>query len=167
VIHLAQVNIARMRGPLDSAVMADFVARLDEINAMADASPGFVWRLQTSEGNATYLRPYDDDRILFNMSVWESLDALCAYVYQSAHAEVLRRRKEWFTRMETVYAALWWVPVGHRPSIDEAKKRLAYLEANGPTPFAFTFRTPFPADEAVLRATDWSSFEPCPASSPA
>ena len=103
--HLAQVNIARMRGPLESAVMADFVARLDEINALADASPGFVWRLQTSEGNATYLRPYDDDRILFNMSVWRSLEDLRAYVYRSAHAEVLRRRAEWFTRMDTVYTA--------------------------------------------------------------
>jgi len=154
--HLAQVNIARMRGPLESAVMADFVARLDEINALADASPGFVWRLQTSEGNATYLRPYDDDRILFNMSVWRSLEDLRAYVYRSAHAEVLRRRAEWFTRMETVYAALWW-----------AKKRLAHLDQHGPTPFAFTFKAAFPPDEAVLQATDWSSFEPCPASSPA
>ena len=154
--HLAQVNIARMQGPLESAVMADFVARLDEINALADASPGFVWRLQTSEGNATYLRPYDDDRILFNMSVWRSLEDLRAYVYRSAHAEVLRRRAEWFTRMETVYAALWW-----------AKKRLPHLDPHGPTPFAFTFKAAFPPDEAVLQATDWSSFEPCPASSPA
>ena len=139
IAHLAQVNIARMRGPLESPVMADFVARLDEIDALADASPGFVWRLQTSEGNATYLRPYDDDRILFNMSVWRSLEDLGAYVYRSAHTDVLRRRAEWFSRMETVYAALWWVPVGHRPSIDEAKKRLAHLEEHGPTPFAFTF----------------------------
>ena len=167
MIYLAQVNIARMRGPLDSAVMADFVARLDEINALADGSPGFVWRLQTSEGNATYLRPYDDDRILFNMSVWRSIEDLRAYVYGSAHVEVLRRRQEWFTRMETVYAALWWVPGGHRPSIDEAKKRLAHLEQHGPTPFAFTFKAPFPPDAAVLRATDWSSFEPCPAASSA
>ena len=165
--HLAQVNIARMRGPLESAVIADFVARLEEINALADASPGFVWRLQTSEGNATYLRPYDDDRILFNMSVWRSLEDLRAYVYRSAHAEVLRRRAEWFTRMDTVYTALWWVPVGHRPSIDEAKKRLAHLDQHGPTPFAFTFKAAFPPDAAVLQATDWSSFEPCPASSPA
>jgi hypothetical protein len=151
VIHLAQVNIARMRGPLDSAVMADFVARLDEINALADGSPGFVWRLQTSEGNA----------------VWRSIEDLRAYVYGSAHVEVLRRRQEWFTRMETVYAALWWVPGGHRPSIDEAKKRLAHLERHGPTPFAFTFKAPFPPDAAVLLATDWSSFEPCPAASSA
>src|SRR5215467_560298 len=94
-MHLAQVNIARMKGPLESEVMADFVARLDEINALADGSPGFVWRLQTGEGNATYLRPYDDDRILFNLSVWETIDDLKAYVYRSAHAEVLRRRHEW------------------------------------------------------------------------
>src|SRR5205085_4070362 len=161
--HLAQVNIARMRGPLESAVMADFVARLDEINALADASPGFVWRLQTSEGNATYLRPYDDDRILFNMSVWESIEALKRYVYGTAHAELLRQRRDWFAKFEGAYAALWWVPAGHIPGIDEAKKRLAHLEAHGPTQFAFTFKTVFPPDESFQQAIDWSSFQPCPA----
>ena len=97
------------------------------------------------------------------MSVWRSIEDLRAYVYGSAHVEVLRRRQEWFTRMETVYAALWWVPGGHRPSIDEAKKRLAHLEQHGPTPFAFTFRRLFPPDEQVVAATDWSGFQPCPA----
>jgi heme-degrading monooxygenase HmoA len=162
-LHLAQVNIARMKGALESPVMAGFVARLDEINALADRSPGFVWRLQTSEGNATYLRPYDDDRILFNLSVWESLEHLRAYVYGSAHVEVLRKRHEWFEKLESAYAALWWVPAGHRPSIDEAKKRLASLDESGPTPFAFTFKAAFPADPAVVQATDWTAFEPCPA----
>jgi len=166
-MQLAQVNIARMKGPLESEVMAGFVARLDEINALADASPGFVWRLQTSEGNATYLRPYDDDRILFNLSVWQTIDDLKAYVYQSAHTEVLRRRQEWFSKFAGVFVALWWVPAGHRPSVDEAKKRLAYLDEHGPTPFAFTFKVTFPPDEALLRDTDWSAFEPCPASTQA
>jgi Domain of unknown function (DUF3291) len=166
-MQLAQVNIARMKGPLESEVMAGFVARLDEINALADASPGFVWRLQTSEGNATYLRPYDDDRILFNLSVWQTIDDLKAYVYQSAHAEVLRRRQEWFSKFAGVFVALWWVPAGHRPSVDEAKKRLAYLDEHGPTPFAFTFKVTFPPDEALLKDTDWSAFEPCPASTQA
>ena len=115
--HLAQVNIARMRGPLESAVMADFVARLDEINALADASPGFVWRLQTSEGNATYLRPYDDDRILFNMSVWQSLEDLHAYVYRSAHGHYVRRRYEWFDKIATPATARWWVPSGQRDAV--------------------------------------------------
>ena len=143
--------------------MADFVARLDEINALADRSPGFVWRLQTPEGDATYLRPYDDDRILFNMSVWESVEALKQYVYRSAHAAVLRRRQDWFEKFGGVYAALWWVPVGHIPSIDEAKKRLACLEAHGPTQFAFPFQQLFEPDEEFQRAIDWSGFLPCPA----
>jgi hypothetical protein len=160
--RLAQVNIARMRGSLEDPVMAGFVARLDEINALADGSPGFVWRLQTGQGNATYLRPYDDDRILFNLSVWRTLDQLRDYVYRSRHAEMLRQRQEWFERFTGAYLALWWVPAGHLPSVDEAKKRLAHLAGHGPTPFAFTFRASFPPDEALLRATDWSAFEPCP-----
>src|SRR6267142_1990164 len=117
-MHLAQLNIARMKGPLESAVMAGFVARLDEINALADRSPGFVWRLQTGEGNATYLRPYDDDRIIFNMSVWESIEHLKRYVYYTAHVEVLKNRQAWFEKFSGAYTALWWVPQGHVPSVD-------------------------------------------------
>jgi hypothetical protein len=159
--HLAQVNIARMKAPLDDAVMAGFVARLDEINALADGSPGFVWRLQTEAGNATYLRPYDDDRILFNFSIWESIESLRAYVYKTAHAELLRQRRQWFEQFSGVFLALWWVPSGYIPGIDEAKKRLAHLEEHGPTQFAFTFKTTFPADEGYLDAFDWSVFTPC------
>ena len=143
--HIAQVNIARMRTPLDDPAMADFVARLDEINALADRSPGFVWRLQTETGNATYLRPYDDDRILFNMSVWETIDALRAYVYKTAHVELLRDRAKWFDKFEGAYVALWWVPRGHVPGIDEAKARLAHLEKHGPSPFAFTLKSVHPS----------------------
>jgi len=142
--HLAQVNIARMLGPLDGPLLAGFVARLDEINALADGSPGFVWRLQTAGGNATALRPYDDDRILFNMSVWATLDDLRQYVYRSAHAQLIGRRKDWFEKFERPYLALWWVPAGHLPATDEAKARLALLEAHGETAEAFTFRQPFP-----------------------
>jgi Domain of unknown function (DUF3291) len=163
-LQIAQVNIGRMKAALEDPVMAGFVARLDEINALADRSPGFVWRLQTSEGNATYLRPYDDDRILFNMSVWESIEHLKRYVYETAHVEVLRQRHAWFEKFSGAYTALWWIPKGHVPSIDEAKKRLAHLDAHGPTPFAFTFKNLFPADEQFVKSTDWSSFEPCPAS---
>ncbi|HEY3056072.1 MAG TPA: DUF3291 domain-containing protein [Thermoanaerobaculia bacterium] len=160
--HIAQVNIGRIKGPLDGPVMAGFVSRLDELNALADRSEGFVWRLQTEEGNATYLRPYDDDRILVNMSVWESIEALKTYVYRTAHAELLRDRSQWFEKFEAAYMALWWVPAGHTPSIDEAKKRLAYLEANGPSQFAFTFRSIHPPDEEFLSSLDWSMFRPCP-----
>jgi hypothetical protein len=145
-VHLAQVNIARMNAPLDSPEMAGFVARLDEINALADASPGFVWRLQTGTGTgiATYLRPYDDDRILFNLSVWRTVEDLRAYVYRSAHAEIMRRRHEWFGKMSRSILALWWIRAGQTPSVQEAKERLVDLEQNGPTPAAFTFKALFP-----------------------
>ena len=163
VLQIAQVNIGRMKGALEDPVMAGFVARLDEINALADRSPGFVWRLQSEAGNATYLRPFDDDRILFNMSVWESIEQLKRYVYYTAHVEVLKRRHDWFEKFSGAYTALWWVPQGHRPGVDEAKQRLAHLDAHGPTPFAFTFKEPFPADEQYVNSIDWASFKPCPA----
>jgi hypothetical protein len=162
--HIAQVNIGRIKAPLDDAAMAGFVGRLDELNALADRSSGFVWRLQTSAGNATYFRPYgDDDRILLNMSVWETVDALKHYVYRTAHAELLRHRQEWFEKFDGVYVALWWVPAGHTPGIDEAKKRIAHLDAHGPTQFAFTFKAIFPPDEEFQQGIDWASFQPCPA----
>ena len=162
-LHLAQINIGRMRGALEDPVMQGFVSLLDEVNAIADGSSGFVWRLQTDAGNATYLRPYGDERIIVNMSVWENLEDLKSYVYRGRHAQVLRRRQEWFEKLEIAVVALWWVPAGHIPSIDEAKKRLAHLEQHGPSPFAFTFKTVFPPDEEFARSTDWSAFEPCPA----
>ena len=141
--HLAQVNIARLLAPLDAPQMQNFVALLDEINALADASPGFVWRLQGAGGNATYLRPYEDDRILFNMSVWTSIEALRTYTYNSAHAGVLRRRSEWFARLEKPNVALWWVPAGTVPSVDEGVGRLDHLQAHGPTAHAFSLRTTY------------------------
>jgi Domain of unknown function (DUF3291) len=161
--HIAQVNIGRVRAPLDDSLMAGFVARLDEINALADRSPGFVWRLQTSEGNATYFRPYDDDRILLNMSVWTTIETLKNYVYRTAHAELLQQRQAWFERFDRTYLALWWVPEGHIPGVDEAKKRVASLDDHGPTQFAFTFKKIFQPDEEFQQGIDWSSFRPCPA----
>src|SRR5215469_17550860 len=130
--HVAQVNIGRVKAPVEDPLMAGFAARLDEINALADHSPGFVWRLQTSVGNATYLRPYPhDDRILINMSVWETVEALKNFVYCTAHKELLCDRHEWFEKFAGSFMALWWVPAGHIPGVDEAKKRLAYLEEHG------------------------------------
>ena len=161
--HVAQVNIGRIKAPLEDPIMAGFVARLEEINALADSSPGFVWRLQTAQGNATYLRPYDDDRILVNMSVWESVAAPKHFIYRTAHRELVRQRQEWFEKFAGSYLAMWWVPIGHVPGVDEAKKRLAYLEQHGPTEFAFTFKTVFEADEQFQRSIDWTSFKPCPA----
>ncbi len=130
--------------------MADFVARLDEINALADRSPGFVWRLQTDVGNATYLRPYDDDRILFNLSVWQSVEQLKEYVYKSAHAAVMRNRHEWFEKFDGMYMALWWIRAGHIPSVGEARQRLDHLRVNGESVHAFTFRRPFPPTEKAV-----------------
>src|SRR6266508_360181 len=156
-LHIAQVNIGRMKAALEDPVMAGFVARLEEINALADNSPGFVWRLQTSEGNATYLRPYDDERILVNMSVWATIEALRDYVYRTAHAELLQQRQKWFDKFTGIYVALWWVPAGHIPSVEEAKKRLAYLDEHGPTQFAFTFKTVFQPDQEFQHRIDWSS----------
>jgi uncharacterized protein DUF3291 len=161
--HIAQLNIGRMRTPLDHPAMAGFVARLDEINALADASPGFVWRLKTDGGNATYLRPYDDDRILFNMSVWESVEHLRRFVYGTMHVEVMRQRDAWFEKFSGAFMALWWVPAGHVPGVDEGKQRLAHLDAHGPTQFAFTFRSVVQPDPAYQRGIDWSAFKPCPA----
>ena len=161
--HIAEVNVGRMRFPLESQGMAGFVARLEEINALADSAPGFVWRLQTEEGDATYLRPFDDDRILVNLSVWESVEQLKDFTYRTAHSELIRDRREWFEHFKGAQLAMWWVPAGHRPGIDEAKKRLAHIDEHGPTQFAFNFRTLFPPDEAFLSALDWGSFQPCPA----
>ncbi len=142
--HIAQVNIALPREPLTSALLADFVAALAPINALADASPGFVWRLQTPDGDASGIRAFGDDRLIVNMSVWESLDALGDFVFRSAHAEVMRGRRTWFEAMREAYAALWWVPIGHRPTITEAEERLHILRTEGPTRRAFSFKNPFP-----------------------
>jgi Domain of unknown function (DUF3291) len=146
VFHLAQVNIGRALGEMTDPVMADFAAALPAINALAEAIPGFVWRLQTEDGDATAIRPYEDNRILINLSVWTNLDALRGYVFRSDHSKYLRRRREWFERFERVYVALWWVPDGHRPTVVEAVERLAHLDAHGPTAYAFGFATPFGPD---------------------
>jgi hypothetical protein len=157
--HLAQLNVGILRGPLDSPKVAGFVAMLDPINALADASPGFVWRLQTEDGNATAIRPFDDDRILVNMSVWESLETLADFVYASRHLDVLRRRREWFETMAEAHMVLWWVPAGTIPTTDEARRRLEALRSRGPSPDAFTFREPFPppgSGETVSTDERWA-----------
>jgi hypothetical protein len=149
--HLAQINVGRLSAPLDDPVTAEFVALLDPINALADASPGFVWRFVTEgEGNATNARPFDDDLLIINFSVWETHTALWNYVYRSAHLDVLRRRREWFTRMTESFQAMWWVPAGHRPSVEEAIDALERIRRDGPTAATFTFRDFF--DETGRRA---------------
>ena len=144
--ELAQLNIARMKEPLESPGMADFEANLDRINALAESSPGFVWRLQTEEGDATALRPLGEDTLV-NVSVWRDVESLNKYVYESAHVEIMRRRKEWFEPHEGHYLVLWWVPVGHEPTVEEAEERLVHLEAHGPSAHAFTLKQRFPAPQ--------------------
>jgi Domain of unknown function (DUF3291) len=147
VYELAQLNIATLLEPLDSPRLADFVANLDRINALADDAPGFVWRLQSDEGDATALRPMGDE-IIVNMSTWHDVGALKAYVYGTAHVEIMRRRTEWFSRMRDAFLVLWWVPVGYRPTVTDAAERLAALRANGPAAYAFTFKELFPPPPA-------------------
>ena len=145
--ELAQLNIARLAGPIDSPRLADFVSNLERINGLAEASPGFVWRLQDETGDATAIRHFGDD-VIINMSIWRDVASLQDYVYRSAHTEVLRRRQEWFEKIRESYLALWWVPAGHRPSLDEAGSRLERLRENGPTAEAFTFKKTFAAPGA-------------------
>ena len=161
--ELAQLNVALMKDAIDSPLMADFVANLERINALAEQSPGFKWRLQTDQGNATSLSSPLGDKWIVNVSVWQDVAALNDYVYKSAHVEIMKRRKEWFDRTAEAYVVLWWVPQGQRPSVAEAIARLERLRASGPTAFAFTFKHPFPAPD--VPAIETASFfgNACPA----
>jgi hypothetical protein len=142
--HIAQINIARMLAPIDDPIMAEFVAQLAPVNALADGSPGFVWRLQTDSGDATSIKVYEDDFIIVNLTVWESVEALREFVYKNAHYGVLRDRKRWFTKFDGPYYALWWVPAGQLPSIEEGKERLDYLRQHSDSAHAFSFKNLFP-----------------------
>jgi hypothetical protein len=139
-MHLAQVNIARSLGPIDSPVMAEFVAALEPINTLAEKSEGFIWRLKDDTNNATSIKAYDDDLIIVNMSVWKNIDALFQFAYKSKHIDYFIRRSEWFEKMPQMHMALWHVPVGHEPTVAEAVERLDYLRKNRESDFAFTFK---------------------------
>lgn len=143
--HLAQVNVARSRTPLDAGELADFRALLDPVNALADHQPGFVWRLQGESGSAMDVRAFDDERLIVNLSVWESVEALWTFVYAGDHLSVMRRRREWFERLGGVHLALWWIPAGTLPTVADAEARVARLDADGPTPHAFTFKQRYDA----------------------
>lgn len=133
-----------MLAPIDNPIMAEFVAQLAPVNALADESPGFLWRLQSESGDATSIQIYDDHLIIINLTVWESVEALREYVYKSAHHGVLRDRKRWFEKFDGPYYALWWVPAGHIPSPEEGKERLEHLREYGDTTHAFSFHKVFP-----------------------
>lgn len=147
--HLAQINIGYAVADMDDPRMADFMNNLDRINGLAEVSPGFVWRLQSDSGNATDITVTEDPRFILNMSVWESPDALFDYVYRTDHTPFISRRKEWFQRHEFAYQALWWVPIGHRPSPEEGLAKLAVLDRLGPTASAFTFKKQFPKPDVA------------------
>ena len=154
--HLAQINIGRFRRPYADPANADFTAALDRVNALAEVQPGFVWRLVGEGNNATDIRPFDDPQMLVNMSVWTDLDALAGFVYRApGHRDIMRRRREWFEPMD-VFMALWWVPVGHLPTVAEGIARLDLLRRLGPTPNAFLFNRPFPppGEDAVAPVLD-------------
>jgi hypothetical protein len=137
--HVAQYNLAKLRAPLTDALLADFVSEIDRINQLGDDSPGFVWRHQTEEGNSTAIRPREDKDIIINFTVWESVESLFEFAFHSQHVEVYRKRRKWFHDVDWAYAVLWWVPAGHIPTVEEAEERLRYLDANGPSAYAFTF----------------------------
>ncbi|WP_033217167.1 DUF3291 domain-containing protein [Kitasatospora phosalacinea] len=145
--HLAQVNVGRTVAPLDSPQLAGFMAQLAEINALAERSPGFVWRMVDETGaDATGLRPdLEDDLLQINCSIWESVEALRDYTYRSDHLRVLARRRDWFQPPTAAHHAMWWIPIGHRPTPAEAMARITTLRTHGPGPDAFTFRDPHPA----------------------
>jgi len=142
-MHIAQVNVSRALEPLDSPLLRDFMAALAPVNALADAAPGFVWRLKTEDDDATAIRGFGDDRLIINMSVWTSVRAISEFVYGAAHRAALQRRREWFAPMREAYTAVWWVAAGTEPTVAEAEERVGRLRRVGPTPYAFTLRRPF------------------------
>jgi hypothetical protein len=142
--HIAQYNVARMRAELDDPLMAGFVARLDELNHLADRTPGFVWRLKDDTDRSTSIRPYEDQLININMSVWETIEALHEFAYKSDHGPMYAARHTWFEPLDVPTLVLWWVPAGHLPDVDEAKARLELLRRRGPSPDAFTMKRRFP-----------------------
>ena len=141
--EIAQLNIAKAQATMDSDTMKGFVDRLEEINALADQSPGFVWRLQTDEGDAITIQAFDDPMLIVNMSVWENIESLKHFVYKSIHIELVRDREAWFSKMLQAHQVLWWIPAGHIPSVEEGKEKLQHIEENGPTEHAFTFAKSF------------------------
>ncbi len=146
-MQLAQVNIAEMIAPINDPIMADFVNNLDRINALAEKSPGFIWRLKGDEGNATAITVFDNLFLIINMSVWKDLDTLFDFTYNTAHVEILKRKKEWFKNMPRMHMAFWYVNEGHQPTPEEAKERLYYLQEHGESPYAFSFKSKFTLEE--------------------
>ena len=160
--ELAQLNIARLLAPIDSEQLADFVANLDRINALTDQSPGFVWRLQSEEGDARAFRPFGND-MLVNMSVWEDMESLHQYVYRSSHIEIMRRRQQWFDKLDAAYTVLWWIPAGTIPDMEQAGQKLKQLQQIGSTRDAFSFKKSYPAPDSSGPDSITGFDDTCPA----
>jgi hypothetical protein len=160
-MHLAQLNVGRLRAPMDDPQIDDFRNNLEPINALAEASPGYVWRLQDESGDATSINPFGDELEIVNLTVWESIDALADFTYRSGHVEFLRRRREFFEAPSQPIVCLWWIPEGTIPTVEDAIARLEHLRAHGPTPTAFTFRQRFEPGE--VEAQEGSDLDTCPA----
>ncbi len=160
--HLAQINVGRTIAPLEDPRLAGFVERLDDINALADCSPGFVWRLQSDSGSATDIILTPDPNFIVNMSVWDSIESLFAYVYKTDHTRVMALRRQWFEKPSGAFMALWWVPAGSLPSAEEGLRRVELLDRKGPTAEAFTFKMPFDAEgRRIDRSALVRTVEPC------
>lgn len=154
-MYLAQVNIATSLYDLDDSRMAGFVGKLDDVNALAENSPGFIWRLKSEDdNNAIDIQVTDDPRYIVNMSVWARIEDLFAFAYKSDHRGVMVQRRTWFKRPDGAYQALWWVEEDHRPTINEALARLAYLDQHGPSAHAFNFRTTFAQSASPATSLD-------------
>lgn len=151
-MHIAQLNVGRLRAPMEDASIDDFRDNLAPVNALAEASPGYVWRLQDeATGDATSIKPFGDELEIVNLTVWESIEALADFVYRSGHVEFLRRRRAWFEAPTQPITCLWWIPEGALPTIEDALARLEHLRAHGPTPTAFTFRTRFDRGDDIVQ----------------
>jgi hypothetical protein len=144
-IHLAQINVAEAKAEMDTEMMSGFVSRLDEINALADSFSGFIWRMQSEEDEAKVIRVFDNSLLLVNMSVWENVESLQNFVYKSTHVELIQNRDAWFDKFKAAHQALWWIPAGHIPTVEEGKERLDYIQLHGPGEYAFTFSRPIAA----------------------
>jgi len=152
--HIAQMNVGTALYPLDDPRIAEFMNNLDAVNALAEQSPGYVWRLKSDSGNATDIKVSDDPLFIVNMSVWQSVEALFDFVYKTSHQGVMAKRRQWFERPAGQYLVLWWVPAGHQPTPQEGLDRLRELNRHGPTPAAFTFRAKFPPPNQAGRPED-------------
>jgi hypothetical protein len=148
-MHLAQINIAEMLEPEGHPSMSGFFDNIDMINAIAEESPGFVWRLQDETGSATSIKAFDNDMLIINMSVWETRESIFDFVYKSMHLEIFKRKNEWFHKMKKMHYALWYIDEGHQPDLAEARKMLDHLNLHGETPMAFSFKKSFSEKEYI------------------